>query len=830
MRKMCVKRSQWALIAVVAATISQTLIQTTTLAQSTEPLLLPRLSFSDLSYAGGFRLPAEASNGDSFDYGGQAVAFNAAAPSLFVASMNGRVAEVSIPAPVVSADVNDMPFAHYMQGFADPTEGRLYQVWSSGVRNNSLLVHNGRLYGTASIYYDALNDQRVSHFSRSLRLDEKSFQGWTQVWETAKAGFVAGNLASVPAEWQARLGGAMVSGQCCVPIVSRTSWGPAAFAFDPASIGQPVVGASPLLYYTGDHPTLGSWDATGPNATYNQATEMGGMVLVAGTRTALYFGRTGAGPSCYGKGTADQSLVGKTDPADGGHWCHDPTNSSKGTHAYPYHYQIWAYDLNDLAAVKAGTKSPWDVVPYDVWPFAFPTEEVQFGIGGVSYDAATQTIYVAQSFADLDVYARRPIIHVIRVNGTGQSFAPAPTTPVNPVTSLTVAADQHPPQKLGTAITFTATSSGGDEPNQFKWLVFENGSWVTRADWSTSPTFTWTPAVAHSQYQIAVWGRSGKSSVDRAQALATMYFPIEDANTANPVRTVTLSANKAAPQQPGTPITFSANATGGTGHNQFKWLVYDGSQWMAYAEWGTAKTFTWTPSSANSQYQVRVWARTGTSTADQPQATATVPFAIASPNAATTPVSRVTVASTTSPQPVGTALSFVATPSGGTAPYQYKWRTFDGTTWTVRADWGTSNAFTWTPSAANSGYKIEVWVRSAGNAADAPQASTTVPFVITASAGLVTSVALTANLTSPQSLGASVRWMATASGGSTSLQYRWSIYNGSQWTVVGGWGAYPTFTWYPPAVGDYQISVAVRSSGNSGDQGEASATKAFSIR
>ena len=33
---------------------------------------------------------------------------------------------------------------------------------------------------------------------------------------------------------------------------------------------------------------------------------------------------------------------------DGEHYCYDPTNSDKGQHAYPYRYQMWAYDLNEL--------------------------------------------------------------------------------------------------------------------------------------------------------------------------------------------------------------------------------------------------------------------------------------------------------------------------------------------------------------------------------------------------------------------------------------------------------------------------------------------------
>ena len=99
------------------------------------------------------------------------------------------------------------------------------------------------------------------------------------------------------------------------------------------------------------------------------------MVFPEGTRSVLFFGRHGLGKFCYGPGTTDQQLVGR--PTDGGvdTWCHDPTSANKGTHAYPYHYYVWAYDANDLAAVKAGQKQPWEVKPYAVWPFSLPFGE-----------------------------------------------------------------------------------------------------------------------------------------------------------------------------------------------------------------------------------------------------------------------------------------------------------------------------------------------------------------------------------------------------------------------------------------------------------------------
>ena len=397
---------------IVAVVILGPRALTTLTAQATDPSTLPLVSSSGLEYVGAFRLPAETVNGLSFTYGGQGVAYDPTTNSLFISSQ-GPVAEVTIPTPVNNSDVKFLPFATFLQPLSDPTEGRLKDVFEGDVKLDALMVYGNRLYGTAYIYFDAANVQRVSHYSRSRQLKQPSFSGWSQVWETGRSGFVAGMMALVPSEWQARLGGPAITGQCCIPIVTRTSFGPAAFAFDPSQIGQPKVPATPLLYYPSDHATLGEW--SGANPTYGSTTEILGVAVVAGTRSVLYFGRNGMGPNCYGSGTPDKSLHGKTAP-DGGPYCFDPTNGYKAPHAYPYRYQVWAYDLNDFAAVKAGKKKPWDVVPYGVWPLELPTSESSTRLGGVGYDAQRQLLYVSQLRGDTGDDASRPLIHTFRVS------------------------------------------------------------------------------------------------------------------------------------------------------------------------------------------------------------------------------------------------------------------------------------------------------------------------------------------------------------------------------------------------------------------------------
>ena len=536
---------------------------------------LPLIQFADLLYLGAFRLPDQFVNGDGFTIGGRPVAYNPGRNSLFIGSRNGRLAEVNIPTPVNSSNINALPFASFVQGFYDPTEGNLWQVAADGASIDGILVHGDRLYGSASIYYDANNTQRVSHYSRSTDLSTPSFVGMAAVWQPDMTGFVSGFMANVPAEWQQKLGAPAVTGQCCLPIVWRTSWGPSAFGWNPQQLtGGNLVPATPLLYYPGAHPTLGHWDGSG--AVYGGTTEINGVAIIAGTRTALYFGRNGTGPFCYGNGTSDQSLAGTIGP-DNELYCYDPSSTAKGQHAYPYQYQIWAYDLNDLAAVKAGTKQPWEVEPYGVWPFALPTPEPMVRIGGIGYDSSRQVIYVSQLLADQDGYGYRPMIHALKIgNATGTPMpTPSPTPTPTPapapapsarVTAVTIAADRAAPQLPGTTVNFTAAPSGGAAV-QYKWWFYD-GAWRAAGGWTASNTFAWTPATTFPGGRITVWAKSAANTADEAEALAAMDFVISGSPAVTPatipppssarVAAVGISANRTAPQSPGTTVTFSA--------------------------------------------------------------------------------------------------------------------------------------------------------------------------------------------------------------------------------------------------------------------------------
>jgi hypothetical protein len=371
-----------------------------------DPSTLPLVQQNALAYEGAFRLPGNLrdSFGTGFGDGGAAVAFNPARDSLFLVGYDGyqQVAELAVPPIINSPVLSDLAIATtVLQPFTEVTEGLLYTI-NPGDGNAKLiggmLPYLGHLYVTGYAYYDALKTQVLSHFVSGLDFSVQGDVAGPYQVGTAGASYVSGYFGLVPTEWQDALGGPVLNGNCCLPIITRTSYGPAAFTIDPTQLGvvDPLP-ATPLVYYPSDHHTLGDWDQQ--SSVFNGTSEVTGVVFPEHTRSVLFFGRHGLGPFCYGIGGAT------------GGDCYDPAYTYKGTHAYPYEYYVWAYDANDLAAVKRGEKQPWDVTPYAYWPLNLPFANNRARIRGATYDPATNRIFVSQAFGEDD----QPVIYVFSV-------------------------------------------------------------------------------------------------------------------------------------------------------------------------------------------------------------------------------------------------------------------------------------------------------------------------------------------------------------------------------------------------------------------------------
>jgi Divergent InlB B-repeat domain len=278
-----------------------------------------------------------------------------------------------------------------------------------------------------------------------------------------------------------------------------------------------------------------------------------------------------------------------------------------------------------------------------------------------------------------------------------------------PVT-VNLSANLASPRPVGTSTIFTATATGGTAPYQHKWWVEKDGTWTIGQTWSTSNTFAWTPATPGS-YHIQVWTRSSGMTADAGQGYKTLVYTVTG-NGLTPLTVTSVTASAANPQPAGTPITFTARALGGSTPYQYKWWVYDWTTWTLARNWATGSTFSWTPPSPGN-YLIQVWARNSGTSTDTWEAYGQVAYTVTG-NGLT--VTRVT-ASAANPQPVGTPITFTATAQGGSAPYQYKWWVYNGSTWTVVRNWTTRTTYRWTPAAPGN-YVIQVWARNSGTATD----------------------------------------------------------------------------------------------------------------
>ena len=226
------------------------------------------------------------------------------------------------------------------------------------------------------------------------------------------AGHTSGWLSPVPSEWVDTLGGTWITGQSSgIPIISRTSVGPSAFAFDPAAIVDSLpnppnsVPTTKLLDFSLANPLAADLDnSSDTNNVWTHLSRATYGVVLPGTRTYATFGHSGGhGPQgvCY-KCTQDNGNL------CGGYCAPDHTD---------YYQFLWLWDMNDLVDVMNGVTNSYDVRPYWHGAFLTPFENGTHQIGGGAYDPASGKLYLSIEKADRaqGTYANPPVIVVYEV-------------------------------------------------------------------------------------------------------------------------------------------------------------------------------------------------------------------------------------------------------------------------------------------------------------------------------------------------------------------------------------------------------------------------------
>lgn len=378
------------------------------------------------------------------------------------------------------------------------------------------------------------------------------------------------------------------------------------------------------------------------------------------------------------------------------------------------------------------------------------------------------------------------------------------------VSSLTAAPVS--PQAAGTSVTFTAAANGGAGPLEYRFSLTNGATSTIVQPYSTNPTWNWnTSGLSAGAYTVRVDTRQVGTTV-MSSANSSITYNLS--TPAQPSVTVSsLTASPTSPQNAGTPVTFTATASGGgTSGLQYRFTV--GS--TVAQQYGSSNTFTWnTTGVAAGTYPVKVDVRPVGATVDS-AATQTINYVINVPPAPPTPLTLSSViANIVSPQVAGAPITFTANASGGTSPLQYRFTLLNGNVSTIVQDYSAANSWTWNSATASGAYTVQVDVASAGSTQSA--ATQKMAYTITVPNNpVVTLSSLNANLASPQTQGASVTFTAAGTnsqGGG--LEYQYTLI-GKTSSIVQNYSANPSWTWNTAGIttGLYTVQVDARPAGS----------------
>ncbi len=425
---------------------------------------------SDLVYEGAFRLPArapDAQDAETWEYGGQALTYRPDGDpggeadgypgSLFGTGHDvwNYVSEISIPAPSLSRNVNELPVATTIQGFHDvraelfdgldemPRVGLQYLPPQAGQTSGLLHLAWGQHH------HDIGSPSHTpSHAWSNLDLSMPDTAGAWWIRDVSLYS-VNGYMFEIPQEWaDAYAGGARLA----TGRYRDGGWsgrGPTLFAYAPWQDGNPPapgahLTAHTLLLYSYSFTEEGGDSRL--NGYHDSDMWEGGAWLTAGDRSTVVFVGTKGGGDNYWYGYTSPAGDGAPCPADSpdGVMCFNTDGTpcapelieatvscpghideTKGWWSSRFDAQIIFYDPADFAAVANGTMSPDEPQPYavlDIDENLFLSENSEtwlmgsgdqrnYRVGEMSYDRERGLLYIFEWFAD----EAQPVVHVWRI-------------------------------------------------------------------------------------------------------------------------------------------------------------------------------------------------------------------------------------------------------------------------------------------------------------------------------------------------------------------------------------------------------------------------------
>lgn len=429
------------------------------------------VSPESLQYLGAFRLPGGEDPPQTFAYGGNAMTINpngdssgakdGFSGSLFVMGHEriaygdlpdgNQVAEVSIPQPVISRNIEDLNTAEFINGFFNIAAGYFTEMEEIPKVGMQYLDHpaTGPLIHLA--WGAHIQPQDVpTHAWFSTDIDSPNLQG---SWFIGNQDLysVNGYMFEIPADWAEMYTNGRVLATGRMRDGGQGGMGPTIFAYKPwtADGSAPPAGTrleeTTLLLYENSYNTN---EINRAMDGYQHADEWegGAWLTTPSGRSSVVFAGTKANGAKFWYGYinpngADQVCVdvnitdfptcrladgGFCDSADMGGCCSEETGScvsNRGWWSNRFDAQIIFYDPADLAKVALGEWESWQPQPYavlDIDEFLFLQPPVwdeifigtgdqrRYRIGDITFDRQNSLLYVLELYAD----GAKPVVHV----------------------------------------------------------------------------------------------------------------------------------------------------------------------------------------------------------------------------------------------------------------------------------------------------------------------------------------------------------------------------------------------------------------------------------
>lgn len=376
------------------------------------------LSAGDISYIGAFTVPKD----QEMVLGGSCLSISKTG-NLYICGDDDKVTEISIPSPVISTVVNNLPRAQSLQSYFDITKGKLTQQENTGNSGpyefGDVIVLGDDICWTIYEYYNVAGRDHLS-YGCTKSLDASGSSGLWHIgpYSNGKPHNYFHTVQTsdyIAYNYNASSQGCLLSGRTRAAGAFGGSSGPALYELCPPSThqatGTEILSASVLMTFPSDI----QW------ASKYKPKDMWRGVAVLG-RTVLMFVRKAQGPVFY-----------KHDPRPAWNYSDDKpqqlcSGEGGGYHAGPYEAQFQLYDWEDLKEVQDGKRDAWDVLPYSTFAIPGWWDTCKQEIGDMAYDPVSNRVYITQPNAD----GNRPVVHVFQVpqSGGGGSDTIPPATPV----------------------------------------------------------------------------------------------------------------------------------------------------------------------------------------------------------------------------------------------------------------------------------------------------------------------------------------------------------------------------------------------------------------